>query len=98
MEDLWTDRLSEYVDDELTPAERAGLDAHLTSCRACVATVAELRAVVERARRLPDPLPASDLWPGVAQQIERPHRLARLWHTGASVAAARSAKADTKAG
>jgi tetratricopeptide (TPR) repeat protein len=69
MADDWTDRLSEYVDDELTPGERAALDAHLSSCRDCAATIADLRAVVERARDLPVRPPAADLWPGIEPRL-----------------------------
>ena len=92
MEDLWTDRLSEYVDDELTPTERAALDAHLASCRECTATVAELRAVVERARRLPGRPPATDLWPGIEPRLDQSPQL-RVWSGRAGSATARSAKA-----
>jgi anti-sigma factor RsiW len=95
MDDLWTDRLSEYVDDELTPGERAALETHLASCRECVATIAELRAVVEQAGQLPGRPPATDLWPGVEQRLDS-RGFARLWHS-ASPAEARKAKADAKA-
>jgi len=91
MDDLWTDRLSEYVDDELTPGERAALEAHLASCRECTATIAELRAVVERARELPGRPPATELWPGVEQRLDIPH--ARLDNVRAHRAAAQGAKA-----
>lgn len=90
MDDLWTDRLSEYVDDELAPSERVALEAHLGSCRECTATIAELRAVVERARHLPGRPPATDLWPGVEQRIEMP---SRLGDTRARFGEARTAKA-----
>ena len=69
MTDGWTDRLSEYLDDELTPAERGALDAHLGSCRDCAATLEDLRAVAERARRLPVRPPAADLWPGIEPRL-----------------------------
>ena len=35
MNDAWTDRLSEYLDDELSPAERAAIDEHLRGCPGC---------------------------------------------------------------
>jgi tetratricopeptide (TPR) repeat protein len=69
MTDQWTDRLSEYIDDELTPAEREQLDAHLSSCRECAETLEELRAVVTRAANLPARPPASDLWPGIEPRL-----------------------------
>src|SRR3989441_1341842 len=67
--DQWTDRLSEYLDDELGIAERAALEAHLAGCPACEAILAELRRVVARAQALDDQPPATDLWPAIAQQI-----------------------------
>ena len=39
MSDQWTDRLSEYLDDELPPDERAALEAHLRQCVACGAVL-----------------------------------------------------------
>jgi anti-sigma factor RsiW len=69
MKDQWTDRLSEYVDGELTPAERTALDAHLAACGACRQTLGELRRVVARAQALDDRPPAADLWPGIAEHI-----------------------------
>jgi anti-sigma factor RsiW len=71
MTDQWNDRLSEYIDDELTPAERAALEAHLASCAECVVTLAELREVVERAATLPARPPAADLWTGIEPRLER---------------------------
>jgi Putative zinc-finger len=69
MSDMWTERLSEYLDDELAPEERAALAAHLEGCAECSATLAELRRVVARARTLESAGPATDLWPGIAQRI-----------------------------
>ncbi len=69
MKDQWTDRLSEYLDGDLTPAERTTLEAHLAACRACRTTLDELRRVVARAQALDDRPPAADLWPGIAEHI-----------------------------
>lgn len=69
MSDTWTDRLSEYIDETLSPKERGALEAHLAGCGECRATLAELRRVVARARTLDDGPPAADLWPGIATQI-----------------------------
>jgi anti-sigma factor RsiW len=67
--DVWTDRLSEYLDGTLAGSERAALDAHLAGCAACAATLEELRRVVARAQNLQDRPPATDQWPGVAERI-----------------------------
>ena len=69
MSDTWTDRLSEYLDDELTPVERRALEAHLPDCLDCRTTLAELRSVVARAGQLTARPPASDLWPGIESQV-----------------------------
>lgn len=69
MADNWTDRLSEYIDDELTPGERAGLEAHLSTCPECADTLEELRAVVARAADLPARPSATDLWPGIEPRL-----------------------------
>ena len=69
MRDTWTDRLSEYLDDELTPDERRALDAHLVDCGDCKMTLAALRNVVARASTVTPRPPERDLWDGVAAQI-----------------------------
>src|SRR5574341_717577 len=69
MTDQWTDRLSEYLDDELSATERLQLEQHLGGCPACRKSLEELRAVVARAASLEDGAPGRDLWPGVAERI-----------------------------
>lgn len=69
MTDQWTDRLSEYIDGELAPGERAELEAHLSACRECADTLEDLHAVVTRAANLPARPPAADLWPGIAPRL-----------------------------
>jgi anti-sigma factor RsiW len=69
MKDQWTDRLSDYLDGELSAPERAELDRHLSSCTQCSATLERLRQVVARAQALEDRPPASDLWRGIAVRI-----------------------------
>src|SRR5690349_21404790 len=69
MTDQWSDHLSEYLDEDLDPAERAQIDAHLAHCRECAATLDELREVVTRAATLPAVPPTTDLWPGVEARL-----------------------------
>jgi anti-sigma factor RsiW len=69
MTDQWTDRLSEYLDHELSPAERNELESHLRTCAACREILDDLRAVVARAGGLEDREPDFDLWPGVREAI-----------------------------
>src|SRR5260221_544190 len=70
MPDSWTDRLSDYLEGDLRGRERAALEAHLASCAECAETLAGLRAVVARARTLPERAPATNLWPGIAARLE----------------------------
>jgi anti-sigma factor RsiW len=69
MRDEWTDRLSEYIDGELSDDERRALESHLAGCPTCAATLAELRQVVERARDLGPRPPEADLWPAISRRI-----------------------------
>jgi anti-sigma factor RsiW len=69
-EDLFTDRLSDYLDgEELSATERAAIEAHLATCDACRTTLAELEEVAARASSLPDRAPVGNLWPGVAERL-----------------------------
>lgn len=65
MNDIWTNRLSEYLDGELDNEERVALETHLRACGHCYATLGELRQVVTHAKSLEDREPARDLWAGI---------------------------------
>ena len=65
----WTERLSDYIDEELTPSERVACDAHLTVCEECRRVLTELRAVIQTARADADVFPTTDLWPGILAHI-----------------------------
>src|SRR3954468_17847070 len=67
--DAFTSRLSEYLDDELSPAERESVDAHLGGCEGCRITLEQLGAVVAEARSVKDSSPTLDLWPGIESRI-----------------------------
>ena len=79
MEDAFTDRLSEYLDnDEMdgpARAERASIAAHLAACEACRATLDELRAVRARAASLQATAPEANLWPGIASRLNDARRV-----------------------
>lgn len=66
MHTQWTAQLSDYLDGDLGPAERAALEAHLEGCEECREALAGLRRVVARAASLADTAPTADLWPGIA--------------------------------
>ena len=65
-----TERLSAYLDDELSTSEAQAVDRHLEECFECRRTLSELREVSARAGGLPDLEPESDLWNGIAARIE----------------------------
>jgi predicted anti-sigma-YlaC factor YlaD len=69
MSDTFEDRLSEYLDGELAPAERAAIDAHLSTCENCRGVLEDLQRVIARAGVVQDSGPARDLWPGVLARI-----------------------------
>jgi hypothetical protein len=48
MTDLWAERLSEFLDGELSPPETAELERHLLECSECRRALSQLRAVVAR--------------------------------------------------
>jgi anti-sigma factor RsiW len=65
----WTERLSEYLDGELTPDERGACEAHLAACPECLQVLTELRGVTGAAEMDADRMPAVDLWPGIQARI-----------------------------
>ena len=65
-----TDKLSDYLDNELDAVERQAVEAHLAAYGTCRAVLSQLRALVEQARHLPGQVPAGELWDGVAARIE----------------------------
>lgn len=67
--DAAIERLSEYLDGELTPAGTAAVDAHLAACAECRLAVSQLRGIVAAAGTLGGHLPSRDLWAGVEGRI-----------------------------
>jgi anti-sigma factor RsiW len=65
----WTDKLSDYLDAELSDQEQRALAAHVAECAECARTLDELRAVAERARALAPVAPSTDVWNGIAERI-----------------------------
>jgi hypothetical protein len=67
-----TERLSDYLDGELSPAERRDVDLHLAGCADCRAVLRELALVKETAADLAgdEAMPERDLWPQVAWRMQ----------------------------
>ena len=74
MTDQWTDRLSAYLDDDVSPDERRALDFHLAECTVCRTVLEDLRQVRDRAGALPPLSPGRDLWPAIAARIQEAGR------------------------
>jgi anti-sigma-K factor RskA len=73
-----TEKLSQYIDGELTAVERGRVERHLSSCSECGQLVEGLRAVVGAAQAIQDAPPASDLWPQIASRLEPRDRAPRV--------------------
>jgi hypothetical protein len=79
--DAWTDRLSDYIDEELAAAERRIVEGHLSACEECRRAVTELQEVAARARALSlvsDVPPVRDLWPEIADRMGAPPGRSRV--------------------
>jgi anti-sigma factor RsiW len=69
----WTDKLSDYLDGELTDEEQRAVDAHVRGCAECADVLNDLKRVIAQAQGVaarPRP-PAADLWAGIAARVER---------------------------
>ena len=66
------ERLAEYLEGELEPAERHAVQAHMTSCVRCTALVRDLERISADAGQLAELSPSRDLWAGIAERIETP--------------------------
>lgn len=65
-----TERLSDYLDGELSPGEVAEIEAHLAGCEACASTLEDLRTLVSTAGNLPEVPPERELWPEIEARLE----------------------------
>jgi hypothetical protein len=71
---LTTERLSAFVDGELSATEAAAVRGHAASCPHCAAAVADLRALIANAGALDAPEPPPTLWPSIAGELDRRRR------------------------
>src|SRR5689334_15516169 len=65
-------RLADYLEGDLSPAERRAVEAHIASCVRCTALVRDLEQIRAGATELPELTPSRDLWGEIAQRIETP--------------------------
>lgn len=68
----WTDRLSDYLEGDLSRADHEAVATHVGECGACRRVLEELREVREQAGRLGPIQPPRDLWSGIAATIGAP--------------------------
>jgi hypothetical protein len=69
MSDEWTDRLSAYLDDELSASEREAVEGHLAECEECRAVLAQLGRVRDWAEDYEGELPREAVWRGISSTI-----------------------------
>ena len=63
-------RLNDFVDGELQHQLHAAVEQHVQACAQCAAEVAVIRALVQRARALPESIePRRDLWRDIEPSI-----------------------------
>jgi hypothetical protein len=63
-------RLNDFVDGELQHKVHAAVEQHVQACAQCAAEVAAIRALVQRARALPESIePRRDLWRDIEPSI-----------------------------
>lgn len=72
----WTEKLSDYLDGDLSGDELAKLEAALHGDAELRCVLEELRAVQNTAASLPQHAPRSDLWSGIEARIEADARVA----------------------
>jgi hypothetical protein len=63
-------RAAEIVDGDVSPALRPAIDAHLASCAACRATIADLQRIAQTAATLGHVAPPTTAWHRVAAGLQ----------------------------
>jgi hypothetical protein len=64
------ERLSAYLDGDLSAAEAQSMRQHLDACPSCAGRAAELRVVARTARALETPEPPATLWPMIEGALD----------------------------
>jgi hypothetical protein len=74
------ERLDDWVDDALPEEERREVGEHLATCVGCRQQEAALRELLTHTAALPRSVsPTRDLWPGIADRIERQRSWSWTW-------------------
>src|SRR6266545_448176 len=69
MNDRWQERLSEYLDGNLSAAERGEAEVHIAACATCAAALEALRRVRSLAAGLTDAPVPEGLWASIETRI-----------------------------
>jgi Putative zinc-finger len=67
--DQFHELVSDALDGDIDPAQRAALDAHAATCGACRALMTDLRAIHQTASTLERHAPPSRVWTRLEQQL-----------------------------
>jgi anti-sigma factor RsiW len=86
------ERLDDWVDGALAGAEAQAVASHLAGCAPCREREQQLRQLLAHAAALPRSIaPPRDLWPGIAERIERGSAWSALWASWHPIALAAAA-------
>ena len=86
------ERLDDWVDGALAGAVAQEVESHLAGCAACRERERQLRQLLAHAASLPRSVaPPRDLWPEIAERIERGTAWSRLWGSWQPLALAAAA-------
>jgi hypothetical protein len=67
--ELLEEAFSLYIDDQLTPSQRAACDDHLRECPVCRNRLAEMRSVARSLGQLSPPVPPAGLEPSISRAL-----------------------------
>jgi anti-sigma factor RsiW len=67
----WTERLSAFLDGDLSTEDMAATAAHLEACAGCRRVLLDLQGLVAAAPAYAGRAPERDLWPQIAEAIDR---------------------------
>ena len=71
----FVEMVTDFLDDALSPADRATVEAHIADCEDCTEYIAQLRDLISRnAARLDQPGGALNLPPGLLDKLMDAYR------------------------
>jgi eukaryotic-like serine/threonine-protein kinase len=82
---LWAEKLATTHPADLSPAERAALNAHVSTCPACAAVLADYHAMDRRILSLPPVAPLTSFSPELAGILTGQNSLARATNMPGSI-------------